>query len=183
MSIVVAQLKTFLYNWAVANVPSGMPIIYLNNNSPRPTVDYVTLFLSNFVQIGRDYFEDPTSSTSGIAQMVGDREFSLTIEAYSSYPSGDPFTVLENLRTSLQTQSVLASLRANGLVYVNWQPIIDVSALIDSRIEQRASMDTNWRVAQIYTDSVGNINTVNAVGNYYYSDGDLVISEPITIPS
>jgi hypothetical protein len=82
----------------------------------------------------------------------------------------------------LQTQSVLASLRANGLVYVNWQPIIDVSALIDSRIEQRASMDTNWRVAQIYTDSVGNINTVNAVGNYYYSDGDLVISEPITIP-
>lgn len=180
--LVMSQIKIFLYQWAIANVPSGMPVIYLNNNAPRPTVDYVTLYLSSMVQIGRDYTQDPTSSTSGSSVMVGDREFTLNIQAYSSYPTGDPFTILENLRTSLQTQPVLASLRANGLVYVNWFPITDLSVLVDSRFEQRASMDTLWRVAQQYTDTVGNINTVNVQENYYEPDGTLILSDTLTIP-
>ncbi len=178
MTISFATVRTNLYNWAIANVPSGMPVIYYYPNAPRPTVDYVTLYISSVVQIGRDYIQEPTSSTSGITQQVGDREFTLQVQAYGN----DPLTVLENLRTSLQKGSVLASLNAVGLVYVNWFPISDITDLIDSRFEQRGTMDLLFRLANVYTDTVGNINTVVVTEQFYEPTGELLISEVITIP-
>ena len=55
MTLVFNTIRTNLYNWAVANVPAGMPVIYYFTESLRPTVDYVTLYISSSVQIGRDY--------------------------------------------------------------------------------------------------------------------------------
>lgn len=178
MPISFSTVRTQLYNWAVANLPSNMPVIYWYNNAPRPTVDYVTLYISSVVQIGRDYISPPTSDMSGISNQVGDREFTLQVQAYG----GDPLTILESLRTSLQKQSVLSSLQAVGLVYVNWFPITDITDLIDSRYEQRATMDLLFRVADIYTDTVGNINTVELTENFYDPADQLLVSEIVTIP-
>lgn len=178
MSLSVATIRTNLYTWAVANVPATMPVIYLNNNSPRPTVPYVTLYISSFVEIGWDYLQQPLSTTTGIGNLTGDREFTLQVQAYG----GDPITILETLRTSLQLPSVLASLRSSGLVRVNWFPIADITELVDSRFEQRATMDVLFRVAQTTTDNVGNINTAVVTEQYYNPDGSLYISQQITIP-
>src|SRR5277367_4144112 len=104
-SLDFSVVRTNLYNWGVANLPSGMPVIYLYSNSPRPTVDYVTFYISSVTQIGWDYNQDPLDD-SGNSQYVGDREFTLQVVAYG----GDPLTVLQNLRTSLQMQTVLDSL-------------------------------------------------------------------------
>lgn len=178
MTISFATLRTYLYNWATTNVPSGMPVIYLYNNSPRPTVDYVTLYITSVVQIGRDYTQGPLVNTIGTSAMVGDREFTLQVQAYG----GDPLTILENLRTSLQKQSVLDSLRSNGIVYVNWLSINDTTELVDSRFEQRGSMDLLFRVAQIYTDDLGNIDTVEVEEIVKDQIGTIIIDEIITVP-
>lgn len=170
-------VRTNLYNWAVANIPSGMPVVYLYPNAPRPTVDYLSLYISTVTQIGWDYVQGPLAN-DGIAQQVGDREFTLQIQAYG----GDPITVLQNLRTSLQKQSVLDSLRVNGIVFANWFQINDVTELVDSRYEQRGSMDILFRIADIYTDNLGVISTVELQEVYLNPSGDEVYDETITIP-
>ena len=88
-------IKTNLYAWALANCP-GCSVIFLNENAPRPTQPYVTLFLSTLNQIGEDY--TPEADINGLVDMVGDREFTLQIQSYG----GDCITRLENLRSSLQ---------------------------------------------------------------------------------
>ena len=174
-------LRTSIYDWAVANIPNGMPAIYYYANAPRNSpvvpIDYITLYISQVTQIGWDWNQDPTDNT-GIANYVGDREFVLQVQGYG----GDPLTVLNNLRTSLQKQTVLDSLRANGIVFVSWFPINDITDLVDSRFEQRATMDVLFRMADKYTDNLGVINTVNILEQFYSPDQTLVYSETITIP-
>ena len=63
-------IKTNLYNWAVAN-SGGASVIFLNENAPRPSPPYLTLFLSSLNQIGEDYTPDP--DVNGMVDMVGDR--------------------------------------------------------------------------------------------------------------
>lgn len=177
MTIDFSVVRTNLYNWAVANIPSGTPAIYLYPNSPRPTVDYVSLYIATITQIGWDWTQDPLDDT-GITTMVGDREFTLQVQAYG----GDPMTVLQNLRTSLQKQTVLDSLRVNGIVFVNWFPINDVTELVDTRYEQRASMDVLFRIADISTDNLGVIDTVVLEEVFKNQNGDIVYDETFTIP-
>lgn len=177
MTLNFNTVRTNLYNWAVANVPSGMPVIYYYQNAPRPTVDYVTLYISSLVQIGRD-FTQGTFDDGGSSDLVGDREFTLQVQAYG----GDPLTILENLRTSLQIESVLATLRAVGIVYVNWFPINDITDLIDSRFENRGTMDLLFRIAQMVTENIGAIDTVEANETIYNPDGTIAIMQTITIP-
>lgn len=177
MSINFNDIRTFIYQWAVANVPSNVPVIYLYNNSPRPTVDYVTLYFSGVNQIGWDYVNAPVED-DGIAVQVGDREFTVQIQAYG----GDTLSILNNLRTSLQKQSVLDTLRANGIVLANWFGINDVTDLIDSRFEQRASMDVLFRIADIYNDISGVISTVELQEVFLDPSGDIVYDETFLIP-
>lgn len=177
MTIDFMQVRTSLYNWAVANIPSAMPVIYLYQNSPRPTVDYITLYIATVDQIGWDWTQGPLSN-DGISQMVGDREFRLQIQGYG----GDPVTVLQNLRTSLQKQTVLDTLREDGIVFVNWYSINDITELVDSRYEQRATMDILFRIADIYSDGLGVIDTVELQEVLENASGDIVYDETITIP-
>ncbi len=170
-------VRTNLYNWVVANVPSGMPAIYLFSNAPRPVVDYLTLHISSIVQIGWDYEQSPLT-TAGINSQIGDREFTFQIQAYG----GDVMTVMQNLRTSLQKQTVLDTLRANGIVFANWFPINDLTTLVDSRYEQRASMDVLFRIADIYTDVVGVISTVRLEEVFFDAVGSIVYDKTFLIP-
>lgn len=182
MTINFNSVRVILYNWAFANVPAGMPVIMLNQNAPQPTnngttLDYVTLYITSVVQIGRDWTQEPLDNT-GVSNMVGDREFTLQIMAYG----GDPLTVLENLRTSLQSQPVLANLSAQGLVYVDWYPIVDVTAVIDSRYQNRGSWDSRWRIAQSYTEQLGVISTAIVTETIKDQTGTIILNETFTIP-
>lgn len=168
-------VKTNLYAWALANSP-GCSVIFLNENAPRPAQPYVTLLLSPLNQIGEDY--TPKADASGLVDMVGDREFTLQIQTYG----GDCITRLENLRSSLQKQTVLDSLRANGIVFVNHFGINDTTELLDSRFEKRAAMDVLFRIGQDYQDNLGLIETVEVEEIYQDASGSVVYDHTTTIP-
>lgn len=166
-------VKTNLYNWATS-VSGGAPVIFYNENSPRPALPYVTLYLQSLVQIGDDYVPRPDGL--GDLTIVGDREFTLQIQSYG----GDPITLLENMRSSLQKETVLATLREDNIVFVQHNPINDITALLDTEFEPRASMDILFRIAQTDTDNHGLITTVEIDENF--SDGQSVVySETVTI--
>ncbi len=177
MSIDFSIVRNNLYEWAISNIPNGMPTVWYFPNAPRPTVDYISLYISNVSQIGWDWEQNPLDN-SGISEQVGDREFTLQIQAYG----GDPITVLNNLRTSLQKTTVLDTLRSNGIVFANWFAINDITSLVDSRFEQRGSMDILFRIADIYSDNAGVIDIVNIDETIKDSTQTIVYHETQTIP-
>lgn len=175
MSLNFETIKTNLYSWALANCP-GCSVIFLNENAPRPAQPYVTLFLTSLNQIGEDF--TPESDINGMVDMVGDREFTLQIQTYG----GDCITRLENLRSSLQKQTVLDTLRANGIVFVNHFGINDLTELLDSRFEKRGAMDVLFRIGQNYTDNLGLVETIEVEEIYQDAGGNVVYDHTITIP-
>lgn len=177
MSIIFSQVRTSLYEWAIANVPNGMPVIYYYANAPRPTVDYVSLYISNVNAIGWDYVAAPIDD-AGTTNQTGDREFTLQIQGYG----GDPLTVIENLRTSLQKQTVLDTLRANGIVFVTSLSMNDITDLVDSRYEQRATLDILFRIAQKYTDILGTIAQIELQEIVVNVDDSIVSDITVLIP-
>lgn len=178
MPINYATLKTNLYNWAVLVLPANTPIIFLEQNSPRPNVFYVTLFLNPIVAVHQDWTQSSTNN-AGIVEMKGDRQFTLQIQAYGG---SDPLTVLENVRSSLQKQSVLDTLRVNGIAFYSSSDIIDITDLIDSRYEKRASMDILFSVGQTYTDNTGYFDHTLIEQTIENVDGSIIINAIFPVP-
>lgn len=177
MLVIFKELKNYIYEWAAANVPTGMPVIYLYPNAPRPEVDYVSLFISTYNMIGQDYVPDPINDAGDVTQ-VGDREFTLQIQAFG----GDPMTILGNLRNSLQKETVLDTLRLNGIVAVQQYAINDITSLMNSRFENRASMDVLFRIADQYLDTLGTIAQIELEETILNVDSSTIFNETVLIP-
>src|SRR5690606_6313444 len=156
-------------------LPSNVPVIFYYQNDPRPSVPYVTLYLTPLSQIGNDFVPMPTNQAGTITQ-IGDREFTLQVQTYGD----DCITRLENLRSSLQKQSVLDTLRENGIAFVQQLSINDITELNASRFENRAQMDLLFRIGQTYSETTGSIETVEI--NENFSNGQTIVyDDKITI--
>lgn len=173
-------LMQSILSWVTSVIPSSIPAIFLYQNGPRPTVDYLTINMTSLVQIGEDYIFDPTSD-SGISKQAGDREFTIQLQAYGGI-NVDPFQLLEIIRTSLQKQTVLDTLRVNGICYANHLPINDTSVLIDTLWERRAQMDVLFRIGVVYSDTLGVIDTINMTETIFDATGATVATVNITVP-
>lgn len=175
MPINIETVKTNLYAWAVANLPTGYPVTMYYENAPRPETDYVTLNIINYVMIGQDYTPRPQDSPGNVEQ-VGDREFTVQLQAYG----GNVFDILESLRFSLQKQTVLDTLATNGIVFVQQFPIQDITELVNSRFEKRTTMDILFRIGQTYGDVLGSIDTVE-IQEEFLQGNVVVITENVTV--
>lgn len=169
------KVQTNLVNWAVAQLPANYPVILYYENAPRPSKNYVTIDISTFIQIGQDYTPRPQDNPGEVEQ-IGDREFTVNIQAYG----GDPIGILEILRTSLQKQTVLDTLRVNGIVFAQQFQILDITELVNTRFEKRATMDILFRMGQTYGDELGSIATVEILEEFLQGDA-VVISENVTV--
>jgi len=178
MPINYETVKTNLYNWAITVVPMGMPVIFWEPNAPRPTVPYITLFLSTITSVNQDY-SAPGADSLGDITMSGDRQFTLEIQGYGN----DPLTVLENIRSSLQTQTVLDHLRLSGMVFYQSLIINDITDLVDSQYERRAQLDVLMGIPQVYTDNPGYFSTIEVDEEYLSAVEVVVYDETLTITS
>ena len=178
MPINFETVKTSLYNWAVSVVPSGMPVIFWQQNAPRPNVPYITLFLNTVIAINQDWTEE-TTDIDGNAKMKGDRQFTLSVQAYGG---SDPLTVLENVRSSLQKQSVLDTLRANGIVFFQSLNISDITELFETEWEKRAILDVLLGIGQAYIDNLGYFDHAQIEETFLNANGDIVINKILDVP-
>jgi hypothetical protein len=178
MAINFTTVKLNLYQWMITVVPSGMPVIFWEPNAPNPSAPYVTMYLNSIVSVNQDWTA-ADADASGVVDMKGDRQFTLQVNAYG----GDPLTVLENIRTSLQKQTVLDTLRANGIAFYQAVNIADITELVDSQWERRGSLDILFGIGQIYTDAPGYFDELELQQIYEDATGSIVYDETITITS
>ncbi len=180
MALDFQLVRASLYAWALNVVPAGMPIIFLYPNAPRPTVPYITLYISSVTSVHQDWSYHK-SDPNGVITQKGDRQFVLQIQAYGHNATNDPLTVVENIRTSLQKQTTLGTLRANGIAVFNALTINDITELVDSRYERRAQIDILMGIAQTYTDNPGYFDQIEIEQIYSNPAEVIVYDKKITI--
>lgn len=173
-----STVKLALYNWVVNVSPMGMPVIYWQPNSPRPTVPYISLFISQITAVNQDWSSGVTDINGAIA-MKGDRQFTLEIQGYGL----DPLTLMENIRTSLQKQSVLDTLRANGIAFYSSLTINDITELVDSQYEHRAHLDILFGIGQVYVDAPGFFDHIELTEQFIDQVGTIIYDQTFLIPN
>ena len=141
------------------------------NNRPRPSLPYFTFRTASLVPIGNDSVLTPNED--GVAETIGDREFTISIQYFGDNAVGK----LDYLYTCLTKEKVKSDFEVAGFVFVMLiGNINNISELLDSKFEERASMDLLCRVASVIEDAdVGYINGEKI--DYTYKLGDITILE------
>lgn len=153
------NIRDALYDWAFT-LTTPKKVVWLNQNAPRPAPPYLTLQVTPAAQIAQDYVYSP--GTSGTSLIVGNREFTLMIQ----YFGAGGYDVLERLGSSLEAPSIQQFFTTKGLAIVRRLPTIDITALVDTRYEERYAMDIQFRTYSEYLDVVGLIESVKAEATF-----------------
>ncbi len=157
MSINLSDIQDSLYNWA-DSILSG-DVIWANENAPDPGKPYYDLMINPITKIGGTDYESAPDDITLKTEIIGNREFTLQVRSFGS----GTIQGLHSLIDSLEKGSVLDSLRAEGIAYV--QPltgILDITGLRDTRFEERGVLDLQFRVASVDEDDVPIIDNLNA---------------------
>jgi len=182
MSIAFATIKTALTLWARTN--TGLTYaIWSDQNSPQPlSTDalksdaYVTLRYDNINQIGQDAQLLPTDNPGNVI-IAGNREWTLFIQIKGK----NAFSLMNDLRDSLQKETVRDILTLAGIVFVDNFSIQNITGLDDTEYIERASMDVLFRAASSITDIVGTIKNIEVTETIKDAKGDQVYQDTFTI--
>lgn len=161
-----SKLKDALYDWASTQA-GETPVIWANQNAPAPAGTFITLLINPVINIGQDY-QTPPEEVFGMARIIGNREFTLSIQGFGS----GSFQILSDIRFSLNKWTVQHALRLEGIAIIEKLGLNDISELFDTEIEERVSLDVRFRIASPFIedlttadDEVGVIETVEYEGD------------------
>ena len=130
-----------VYNWIKNIVGSQVTVIWTKQsaydslNAPKPDLPFIELNIISVSQLGKS---EEIHVNDDTYRYNFRKKFTLTINVYSNE---SPMTYIESIINSLQLENSLEILRAGGVAY-NGEPIInDISTLMESKFELRASCD------------------------------------------
>jgi hypothetical protein len=168
--ITKATIQAGIYSWGIAVLPS-VPIIWSDDNGDRPSTTYISFKLPTIKGVGVDIELD--------TEVVGNRDFVLATQSFGSGAMDN----LETLKMSLSKISNILLLRAVNIAIVSQGSVNDISMLLDSRWEERAQCDFNFRFAQIDSDDSGAIQHINIEKDFYRPDLSTITVENILVES
>lgn len=143
---------------------------------PRPGQPYIAGKLRTVDVIGQDYIHAPNNA--GIVLIIGNREFILYLQAYGA----TALQLLSDLRSSLEMPTVQQFLSSGAVVFVeDVGGVQDISTLIDSQNEKRASLDIRFRTNELVTDNPGYIGELIATETIHGPDGITITLDTLTI--
>lgn len=150
-----AGLQDALYSWLSAAI-TPRPVIFADQDAPQPDRPYATIKVLSENKLG--VLDDQSAPNNlGIASLKGHREATIQVQFYG--PGAVQLAL--NARNSLNKSSVLFGLFwTNGIAIVSDDEVTNVSALLETEIEERALLTLVARYAVEQTDDVGYIETV-----------------------
>ena len=139
MAIDYKNFQNAVYAWVVSQV--SQPCIWDKPNQPRPKPPYVTLsFITTGVRRGgRGELRDEGSGFS-VNDMIS---ITVSVKSYSQDTNEfqTALSTISTLQISLAKEDVGEALRKKGVAIWDEGSILDISELLESGFEQRASMD------------------------------------------
>lgn len=140
---------------------TGITCILANQNAPRPNRPYISIELATIDNIGMSYMGDP-EDIGGTTPYRQQDQVIANVQCFGDLIN-DPVEILRVLIWKLGTFFSDQILYDNELVFLDNEPIIDVSAILDqNNIEQRASVDIVFGVCftqdPVYTSIIEDVN-------------------------
>lgn len=153
----VATLKTRLYT--LIDPFFTEPVIWADQNSPRPPLPYVTLRLGVISPIGEPHYSDVDNA--GIQTVLSVRESILNVNRFGI----DSVASLETFSDKLALNTTSDKFSLQSISTFDVSAVTDIAQLLnDLAIEPRASVDISIRWVSDATDNVGIIQTVISDG-------------------
>ncbi len=140
---------------------TGLTAIWLHPNAPRPDTPFASVQITNVVRIGEPY-RTPVDD-QGIATATVDREVTASVTIYESDASPDPRVAFERadaLRDSLDLESVLFGLAADGWVFRGVELLTDTPSAGQTDWEPRATFDVRFGIGRELADDLGLVERV-----------------------
>lgn len=153
-----SQLETELYNWASNN--TSVLVIWADENGARPDENYITLKVMTFSKIGQK--DELPTDNSGDRKVKYDEDFTVNIEGYGIGVQDN----IQELKDSLQLESVLQSLVQAGIAVRADSDITDISVLLDETIEKRYLYEIMMGFSHEIQENVGVIESVEWTPTY-----------------
>ena len=144
---------------------SGLPVIWQNQNAPRPGRAYVSLQLTMAEELGFPY-EGPVDGETGIRDLSFDEEFTINVMIYgdnATFPEDISFSIRKRLRR----KATRLAFEAAGFCYIESMMVRDVPSLKGPEFEPRSTMALLFRTNSQEPDEVGVIETVVIEGEYH----------------
>jgi hypothetical protein len=160
---------------------SGNKTIWDYNNPPRPARPYISLQINSITQFGFNEVRGPDNG--GIAKIIAQSRLVLRVNAFGSNDlvGFDAIEALENLKLSVSTFE-FAKLFNETVAFMAVLSESNLTQILNTGFEGRASMDTSWLMATEMDDDVGLIEHVIAQGTVIDYNNDIThtinIEEP-----
>lgn len=172
------QFKNGIYNWVSGNTSVNLVRWARQNDPHRPDLPYIDLWLRQLSPIGDDYISAPNQGDAS-ATVRGDRDNILEVNYYGP----DAQSHLDNLYMSTFTFDVRQQMRADEIIFVRSENIIDITELLDTRFEERALATFIMRYSSEFTDdNAGVIESVEDMEIEYIKPDNTSFSQIFNIP-
>jgi len=146
-------------------------VVWSNQSVPKPAHDFVQVRLAAVRKLGgdeltrdQDLSRGPTASDEDFPLVLdvpgteieftvqGERELTLSIQVHTARAVITPVALLSRLQTSLSLESVRTGLLAAGLAPTDPGVVRDLSALVDTGWEGRASLECRFQFTETLSE-------------------------------
>jgi hypothetical protein len=171
----LAAYRTALAAWVEAQ--AGISVQWRDAAGGWQGKTRARLHLLNSTGVGTDEvrYEQDTDLAPGVdfvPTFCGVRQITLQILVTSRDQNMPAAYYLEKLRTSTGKQSVRALLSAAGLAVSSVEGVVDLTSVVDDRVESQASLDVHLNAVDNETDSTEATSYVEKVGVAAVAPGD-----------
>lgn len=165
-----ALIRKSIVEWILNE--TGLVAIPLYDSGPRPNLPYITYQIRNVNPVGVDSVSLPDEN--GAIRISGNRNFNLYLQCYGDTLTSDNINdfiyasdYLNILYTSLSKESTKDLFYTNNFVILDTiAGILDISTLMDTEYENRASADFICRTTTDISDTVELVDVVNIGATY-----------------
>lgn len=135
-------------------LPTGVLVIFADENAPRPSKTYLTIKVVEKHSVGQPHYTNTNSA--GVQQLSWDEDVSVSVQSFGS----NAYDILDALSADFKRESILELLQSSDIVVRSIDTVRNLTELLDSVFEQRASVDLVFGIAQSINDTVGWIESV-----------------------
>ncbi|MFH0902141.1 MAG: hypothetical protein V2A73_16035 [Pseudomonadota bacterium] len=163
----MTQINAALRAWvetALVGTDAAGRTIFNRQGKPRPERPYADISIDSIRAVGQD--ERRPIDDDGDRGVVGTRIAAVTVQTYGA----DALGLAETIRSALSLKTVLTALRAEELVFLASESVQDITALLATDYEERATFEARFAFVSDQTENVGWIEAVE--GSYEYEDID-----------
>ena len=162
----ITSLQDAIYDW-LAPIVSPRQIIWRNQKAPQPTSAYYALDITSLAIAEGNGMEIQVSGSQ--RTLVQRRHAVLNLQSFGAQATESLF----DLKSFMYLESSREALTAANLAVLNDEDVLELSALIDTDFQERASMDlllgytrsdldgSNWIEIVEVTDTFGDTTIID----------------------